>query len=104
MARRAVITLTFLIAALVLLYRSCVLSETEITGSNWKYADDEASLSEPTEFLLFRSGSMTLKNDTIFSGGVPIATLEYAYHKYEGTDRLFVKSLSSGRSVEYIDF
>lgn len=104
MTRRTAITLATLFGALVLVYRSCILSKTDITSSNWKYADEEASLSEPAEFLLFRSGRMTLEHDTVFSGDVPIATLEYAYHKYEGTDRLFVKSLSSGRSVEYIDF
>ena len=104
LTKRTVIVLGVLAIGLALFYRSCVLSDDEIVASDWKYADEQASLSEPAEFLLFRSGTATMRHDTVLVKGMRIAVVEYAYHKYDGTDRLFVRSIASGRSVEYIDF
>jgi|GEM_PF-6194472 len=103
LTKRPAILLGVLAVGLAQSYRSYVLRDEEIVASDWKYAD-EASLGEPAEFLFFRSGTATMLRDTVFVKGSPIAIVEYAYHKYAGTDRLFVRSLASGRSVEYIDF
>ena len=101
--KRSVIIFGLVGIAAAILFRSCILSDDEIVASDWKYAD-EASQNEPAELLIFRSGGDAVLNDTVYDQGRPIAVVEWAYHKYEGTDRLFIRSLASGRSVEYIDF
>lgn len=103
MSKRASLWFFFVLVGMVILYKRCTLSEGEILDNDWKYAD-EATKSEPAEFFLFHSGGAVIKNDTIFRKGIAIAVVEFGYHKYEGTDRLFVRSIASGRTVEYINF
>lgn len=102
--RRSSVILGIAAVGVAICYKSCILTDKEIVASDWKYADDQASLSEPAEFFWFRSGAHTVRNDTIYGQGFPIALIKYAYRKYGGTDRLIVTFIASGRSVEYIDF
>ena len=80
------------------------MSIADIRAADWKYADEESYKSEPAEFFHFASGNARLIADTLYTGDRPVALFLSAFHKYDGTDRLFVRSLSTGREVEYINY
>jgi len=92
----------------VVLWKSRTLSEDEIRTTSWKYNDDERGGIPQTDFLHFDNTTyhydktrLVLRDDTIFRADTVVALIHSAYRKLDGVDRLVIKILPSGQTVEY---
>ena len=87
-----------------LMYKACRVPDDRIRTTSWKYNDDDVRGGFPhSGFLHFEeSSSLVLKNDTIYRADTVLAVLHCAYRKFDGTQRLVIRLLPSGRTFEYI--
>lgn len=82
-------------------YRWLCLNDQEIQEKRWKFCDDLAFRSFG-DFIGFDQDSFELRRDTVFLHDTAVATVVVGYRWFDGRNKLRLRGIANGRTVEYV--